>query len=310
MRSGVIISLLILALSGYGLYRYWSQPAQPFTASLMKVDSTRVTSLVIRLPGNNTEITLLREPEGWIASNGQVNIKASATMVHTLLNELSEVPIQEMVATDQKFWKVYGVDNKQGVRVQLYQNKKLLEDFIVGNLDTDPISQAPISYLRLTKGPEIYAVTSKLATDFNQDFNAFRNRIILQLAPNTSITALEIQTLDSTLQCTPTPEGWKMGMIVLDSLSMLRYLNQLHSIAGEIFADDFDEVQGSKYVYQTLKITNSANIEPFVITCYRDTTRKLPFIIQSNQNKEAFFASDSLGVYHKIFGFLNRSYKN
>ncbi len=309
MRTGVLISIFILTLSGYGLYRFFSQPQQPFHAHLMSLNTQEVTSLLIEKPGK-AETSIFRESNGWIASNGQINLKASPTMIQALLQNLSQITIQEVVATERKFWKVYGVDAAQGVHVRVYQGTELLEDFIIGKSDTDPTTQSPISYLRLTKGEEVYAVPGNLALDFNRDFTAFRNRLVLQMNPNVEIAALELHTLDTILQWVHTAEGWKNHAAVLDSMKMERYLQPLQYVASDAFADDFDEVQGSKYLYQILIITKKDNTEPFVITCYRDTTRKPTFIIQSSQNKETFFASDSLGIYHTIFGKVNDFNKN
>ncbi|MFN7118109.1 MAG: DUF4340 domain-containing protein [Saprospiraceae bacterium] len=310
MRTGVFISLLILALTGYGLYHFFSQPKPPFNPPLLNIRPGEVTSLLISMPGGSNEITLLRESNGWIASNGQINIKASSNIIQDLITALANVTVHEVVATERKFWKVYGVDAAQGIRIRLYADKTLLEDFIIGKLDTDPSTQLPISYLRLLSGEEVYAVPGKLALDFNRDFKNFRNPLILQINNPSDIAEIELETPDTIFQYIRTPEGWKSESTFLDTLQMERYLQTLREIHSDSFADDFDEVAGSKYLYQILTIKNKTNTEPFIITCYRDTTRNPPFIIQSSQNKEAFFASDSLGIYHTIFGKVNNWHKN
>lgn len=305
MRSGVLIALIILVLSGYGVYRFYSQPVAPFSGTLIKVDTAQVTSILLETPPNRIEIALLRETTGWIASNGQTNIKASDAIVNSLLQALSDVKIKEVVATKAAAWTTFGVDDKQGVHVRVYEGKKLLDDLIIGKSDTDPTSGQPISYLRLSEEEEVFAVYGELALAFSQDFRAFRNRLLLQLTPDMHITMLEFETPDTLVKWTQTPAGWAAGTTILDSVSMAQYLRKLTQINGEIFADDFDEVQGSKYLYQVLKISGEYIELPFVITCYRDTTRNPPFIIHSNQNKEAFFASDSVGIYNTIFGKVN-----
>lgn len=307
MRSGVLISILILAGAGYGLFQLFSSKKEAiFQANLIAVDTAMVSSVLLsNNPHSGTDLSFLRENEDWIISNEQIHIKVSATIMQELLKMVTAVKTNEVVAKDRKSWKIYGVDELQGVRIRLYNEKKLLEDFVVGKSDTNPQTQEPLSYLRLTGEDEVYVVMGNIAAVFGQNFTDARSRLILQLAPSVEITELKYQLPDTTWHFIQTSEGWKSGDLLLDSIPIIRYLQQLRHISGDVFADDFDEVQGSKHLYQTLTIQGKNIEEPLVITCYRDTTLQMQFIIHSSQNPEAFFESDSTGIYKKIFRNVN-----
>lgn len=307
MRSGVFISILILVGTSYGLFRlFTSKKETVFQANLIAVDTAKVSAvLVSNNPYHPSELSFFRENQAWIISTEQIPIKADPAQIQELLQKVRAVKTNKVIAKDRKSWKIYSVDNTQGIRVRLYAEKTLLEDFVVGKSEVDPQTQTPISYLRFTGENEVYAVEGNIGAAFSQNFTNARSRLILQIAPSLEITELEYQLPDTTWQFTQTPEGWKSGAWRLDSLTMLRYLQGLRQISGDRFADDFDEVQGSKYLYQILTIHVKEVEEPFVLTCYRDTTAQMPFVIHSSQNPEAFFASDSVGIYHNIFKNVN-----
>jgi len=302
MKSGVFFALLVLGGTGYVLYWFFSgNPPQPFSAPLLQVDTAKVTSLLIEQNNGTTAFSFLRQAEGWILSSEQTNSKAATAVVQTLLSAWNGAPTQAVVGKDRAAWKTFGVDAAQGVRVRLYQADQLLEDFVVGNADTDSQTQAPRSYLRLSGATEVYAVQGEFAAFFHQDFSTLRNATLLQLEPTAVIIALELKLSDTTLQLQQTPTGWKMDTLRLDSAAVHRYLQQLHQVRGTTFADDFDEVHGSKYRHQTLTIKVKNREEPFVLTCYRDSLRQPPFVLHSSQNPETFFESDSMGIYRVVF---------
>lgn len=307
MRSGVLISILILALTGYGLFQLYSSKKEAiFQANLIEVDTSAVTSILLsNHPNSSSELSFLKETREWIISNDQIHIKANPLIIQELFRLIAIVKTDEVVTKERKSWKIYGVDEVQGTRVRLYDEKKLLEDFVIGKSDVNPQTQAPISYVRLYGEDEVYVVNGNMALVFSQNFTDSRSRLILQIDPSSEITELAYQVLDTSWRLMQRPEGWKLDSFLLDSIKITRYLRQLQNISGDIFADHFDEVQGSKYLYQTLTIQCKNLEEPFVITCYRDTTLKLPFIIHSSQNQEAFFASDSSGIYNIIFHNVN-----
>jgi hypothetical protein len=87
----------------------------------------------------------------------------------------------------------------------------------------------------------------------------------------------------------------------LDSTKVAGYLNVLRNISGTEFADDFDELQSNNYQYKTLTVKGNNILEPFIVRCYRDSTREKVYILHSNQNSDAYFASDSAGVYQRLF---------
>jgi len=299
MKYRTLLGLFIIIATIYGLMHLFpSKQKRSFSADLIAVDTASVTSILLSPGGNSGEITLKKEPTGWIASNGQINILASSDAVQNILNVMTSIKTQQVVATHRDQWTLYKIGPKQATRVRVYEGNQMIEDFSISQSTGN-------AYIRLANEEEVYAVDGALVIDFGQDFNAFRNRTLLKMESGMYVTEIEYQLVDTTFLLTKTSNGWMQDTMPLNVEKIENYLADLRNISGETFADDFDEVQGSKDLYQILTFKGKAITEPFVITCYRDTTRALPFVLQSNQNKEAFFASDSNGIYKQIFSKVN-----
>lgn len=311
MKNRTLIGLFIILTTIYGLTQLFpGKRARSFSATLVAIDTSKVTSILLTPKGTAMEISILREKNGWIASNGQLNVKAQTEMVQNLLATLTSISTNQVVAKKTAQWKDFEVEEKQGTHIRVYQGKKLLTDFILGKLDVNAPMQQAISYLRLNGENEVYAIEGLVTMNFAQDFNAFRNHTLLKMKADMEVMAFDYQERDTAFQFIKTNTGWKLGINSCDSMQVENCLNVLRKVEGERFADDFDEVQGSKFLYKILTLKGKNIEDSLVISCYRDTTRQLPFVIQSNQSPESFFASDSIGIYKQIFNPINKLVRN
>ncbi len=307
MKFKTLFFLCIVIGAAYAAFHFFkSKKSQPFDAELIRIDTTRVTSLLISLPNDQAEITLQRENGVWIASNGQINIRATSETTSSMLRALTNFKIREVIAQSSADWAAYALTEARATRIRVYANNQLLEDFMIGKSEIHPETEARISYLRLTDEDEVYAVEGILSNHFGYDFSDFRNKTILQMEPNLTMVSFEVTLPDTTFTYVRTPEGWQVNEMKLDSGRVESYLNSLRQISGEVFADDFDEVQGGSLLFSTLTLQPENGGEPFVIQCYRDSTRSMPFIIHSSQNPDAYFASDSLGIFARIIASLHQ----
>lgn len=299
-RTILIIAVILLALF-FGARYYFSLRQSPdFSAPLIQIDTAAVTTLFIAPPGEETEIALRREDGNWIASNGQIHLKTSQDIITAILGAIANVRTTLIVTQKPGEWADYDVLESTGTRVRVYEGQKLLEDFIVGKTQTTP-EGLTFTHLRLTDEDEVYAINGSLKNIFKLNFNDFRSKQILNIISEVNIGEFEWQSPDTLLQFQRTDTGWRQGEMILDSLKVEKYLRSLRNISGNYFADDFDEVQDADLLFEVLTIPNNQTDEPFVISCYRDTTRQMPFIIHSSQNRDAYFSSDSTDIYQRIF---------
>lgn len=300
-KTLLIVFLGLLAL--YGLNRLFSGKRDSnFNSELIKVDTATVTSIVVSLhEPEPQEISLKKEEGGWIVSNGHQSAKAMPEAITSVLTNLSLVRTQQIAASSADLWSAYEVGEGQGVGVKVYKGSQLKEDFIVGKFDFNPETRSGKCYVRLNGQNEVYSIDGFELLSFKQGFEAYRNRELIKMKAAMKVNEFLCQWPDTTSLFKKTPLGWTTGNATLDSMKVENYLNVLRNLTATTFADDFDETKAGRLHFATLTIKGD-NIEaPYVIDCYRDTTREHPFVLHSTYNPETWFESDSAGVFKQIF---------
>lgn len=315
MNNKILLFVLVALLAIYGLSRLLSGNKETsFRTELIKVDTAAVNSITIDPRGEEPPFTLKKESGQWIATRDALSIKAAQSAVQSLLTNLSLIKTKHIAAKSEDKWAEYQVADTSGTRVQVYgPGGKLLEDFIIGKFDFQQAPGAPqqmqfqqqqpiiTSFIRLSGENETYAVEGMQIISMGQGFDSYRNKDILRMTREMEVTAFEYQLEDTLIRFQKTPEGWATDGLMLDSMKVENYLNVLRNLSGTAFADDFDELAAGQLPRQQLSLSGNNIEEPFRVTVYRDTTREKPFVIFSNYNPDAYFASDSSGVYQKLF---------
>ncbi|NUQ26882.1 MAG: DUF4340 domain-containing protein [Saprospiraceae bacterium] len=296
----VFVALLVL----YGLNRLLSGRGDSnFNSELIKIDTAAVSAvnIIIKQP-EEAEITLKREGADWIVSNGQLSVKAQSAAVEELLSAISLIKTNQIAATQAGSWADYGVDEEHGTQVTVYSNDKELESFVVGKFSFNPQTQTAISFLRINGENEVYAIDGMQAMSLNKSFEGYRNLELLKMKRDMVVTSFNCELPDTTLRFSKTGGPWLLnGKTPLDSMDVENYLNTLRNLPGATFADDFDETRAEKFQYARLTLEGDNIPAPFVVDCYRDTSRQRPFILHSSHNRDAWFDSDTSGVYRQLF---------
>ena len=304
MNNKNLFIILIVLLGIYGITRLTSnRQERSFDTDLISVDTTQVTAIIIQPKGEEPEITLSKEGNAWLASNGQISATAQPGAVSSLLESLTEIKTNRIAAKKKEKWSEYEVEEGNGTRVQVFKDKKLLEDFIVGRFSFNQQTRSGTSFVRINEEEEVYAVEGFLTMNLSRDFNSYRDRSIFQLPTGAEITKLDLQYPDTLYQLVKVGGQWLLNSTqeALDSSAVANYLNVLQNISATDFADDFDETRAPDFFHQSITIHANNLQEPQTLSCYIDTTHTPPFIIGSTQNREAYFASDTTGVYERVF---------
>lgn len=294
------LAIIFFALLGvYLLTRLLSaRPETTFRTDLVQVDTSLVDKIELHPKSEEGQIVTLQRNNGqWTVSNGDLTAPALTNAVGSLLGQLNLMKAKRVVAKQAEKWKDYEVDEESGARVTAYADGNVLTDFIVGRFNFNQQTRQATSYLRLTEEEEVYAVDGFLSMTFGQDINAFRNKQILKLNTGEEVNSLQLQSGAETVNLQKQNGGWLLNNEqVIDSTEMAAYLAGLRYVAGNTFADDFNSGAGPDQSLQ-LQVNNL----PITINAYPYTGGDKDFVIQSSQYPEAFFASDSSGIYAKLF---------
>lgn len=295
----IFLSLLVIFLATQFAFE---KKTRTFKTELIQLDTAAITSILLYPKGDNQEETLLKkEANFWVVSKGNITNKANQGAVQSILRNLALIKTKRVASKSAEKWADYEVEESSGSRVKAFAGDKLLEDFIVGRFNFNQQSRQGISYVRLTKGNEVYAVDGFLSMTMGQGFDAYRNKEILTVGKD-DITQVAINTLGITTVLQKGIADWAQDGTTIDSTAISTYLTGLQSIIGVNFVNDFDEVESQPLLYKTLSLEGNNIANPILIKAYRDTTRSEPYIIQSSLNEGSYFASGEDGVFGKLFG--------
>lgn len=314
MDNKKLLYILIALLGVYGLNKLFSgKKERSFKTELIVVDTAQVTAITVFPKADEfAEVSMKKENDEWIISKGDFSTKAVTSSINSLLEQLALIKTQRIAAKSEEKWADYEVEEGKGTRMVVYTGSKVVSDFIIGKFDFKQSPQAQqqfqqqqqptiTSYVRLNGEPETYAVDGFLSMSLGQGFDAYRNKELIAITKE-DINQLDFSEGNSSYSINKSPIGWAVnGTEVLDSTKVDSYLTALSNISGTEFVNDFDAVQHSDKLAKSLTIKANNMVEPVSIHCYADSTRAKPFIIHSTLNKDGYFASDSAGIYSRIF---------
>ncbi len=293
-----ILAIIFFSLLGiWILNKTFNQVSDTsFKSTLMQVDTSSVNKIVLYPKGmDSVSITLKKNNDVWDLSNGNITTVADQGRVTSILAQISYIPTKRLISKKEENQIDYEVDEKSGKIVEIYVGDKMTNKVIFGRFNFNPSTRGATSYARLADDNEIYALDGMLSMSFDTDFNSFRNNKLL------GINKEDIRGINYNGVPILPAEGniWSFQNRIIDSVEMVEYLNGLGNITSTSFADDYSkkiDIAGTSIIFN---VDNRAT--PVTIESY---PYKAGFAIHSSEN-EAFFQSDSAGIYKKIFGDLD-----
>lgn len=295
-----VFGLLLIIYLGSKLFS--NNKTSSFDAQVVLVDTSLIDQLVLypkSAPGES--ITLTKSNGIWKANNGNMEVVAVTNSVNSLLAQMSSIRAKRIVSNSPDKWEDYEVDQNSGTRVEAFSNRNKISDFIVGAFKYDQTTQAATSYIRRADEDPVYSVDGFLGMAFNQSFDYFRNKELLKLNKD-DITKLTLSNGSDPMTFQKLNDNWFLaGMEQIDSTSMAGYLNGLSTVSGFEFAEQAPP--GTSKV-ATLNIEANNMMDQVEISLYGNPNTEPPFILNSSLNPEAYFYSDSSGIYQRIFGKL------
>ncbi|MCR9287084.1 MAG: DUF4340 domain-containing protein [Bacteroidetes bacterium] len=304
MNNKTLLIIFVALLAVYGISQMGGgKKDRSFNTELVKLDTASITRIVLYPKADDfAEVSLSRETDGWIATKGNITTKALANNVNSVLAQLDSIGVKRIAAKKPEKWAEYEVNEKEGTRLQVYAGSELLKDFIIGRFAFNQQTRQATSFVRLTGEDEVFAVDGFLAMSLGQSFDAFRNKELIKLNKD-DVMRLSYKILDNEFNLNKSGDaGWLMdGELPIDSTTMDNFINGLSTVSGTTFVDDFDPVAKANTLQNSLTINANNLLEPLTIHCYVDASREKPFIIHSSLNKDAYFESDSTGIYNQLF---------
>lgn len=298
----LLLTFLIFAVGFLATQFYYEGQPRTLQTTLIQIDTNQITSLLIYPSIDNKEEYLLKkEADFWVVHKNDVTLRVDDDIASKFLKNLAYIKTNGVVARHSDDWVNYRIDADKATKIKVFSGKNLLDEFYVHRYDTRNNATPNISFIRLMTSGEVYEVNGELSFLFSKSFMDYRNTMVLK-TPKNAIENITIAHNDNSTVLSKKNNIWTQDELPVDTITLDNYLSGLTTITNEKFVDDFDLVESKNLLYKTLTIQGKDIQNPIIIKAYLDSTRPLPFIIQSNQNEGSFFASGENGIYEQIFG--------
>ncbi len=307
MKRKTIVWIIILLATFIAIDRYAkSTRSDEFETTLIDLDTSLVEIVRLTFPADDHPILLVREPQGWIASQGNISTMANKKALKMLLGELKKIQTTRIVADNADSWKDFGVGINQGPRVEVLGNNGKIEDFYIGKKSGVEETGNAQPFIRLFEQKEVYEVVGNNLSFANLNFDQYRNKHFINFPDQQDIQKVIFKNLDTLYVVEKVDQNWfDVNGMHLDTRSIENYLESLRIVRGEVFADNFDETRVGELFFKGISFElEAAGIVE--VNCYWDSTWLNTYVLHSEQNPDSWVESDSAGLYHLFFTRLEQ----
>ena len=299
MKRSYLFIVFVLLLAVYLIFFVFNKKSETsFDDNLVDIDKDLVDVIKIKNNGEMSQTFSLEKStdDQWYIL-GDKKYKADDKVVESTLSAIEKIKIKNIVTRNPEKLGQYELEENKAKRVELYSNNKLLVDILIGKFNFNQQARTANSFVRLTGKNDVYATDGFNGFMVNGEMDNYRIKTIANFDAN-SITGINLQNESLNYEFIKIGNDWSVNGSVLDSVKMKSYLNYLSSARGNKFVTtkpDFDQFP----LVNSLKIRENDN-QQVNINAYKNEQEN-KFIIHSDQNEDAYFESDSSGIYKKLF---------
>ena len=244
----------------------------------------------------SAEIKVVRRDEGWIIESGKQEYNADNELIANMLNEVTTLKPNTLVATEKDQWAEYDVSDTSAIHVVLHGEKKTIADLFIGRFSYNQQNRKPTTFVRTAGDKKVYSVEGYLSMTFNRDINSLRNKSLFRGNRNDISRIVFNYPGDSSFILSKEGVTWFIDGSPVDSTATINYLNNIVYVIGSDFVDSYDL---STYQGDVYKMTIERNNLPSVeMTAYRQDPGCL---VTSSENKGTIFRDGTFALYNKIF---------
>jgi len=283
-----------------------------FKSYIVNIDTAKVDYIQITPKAKDSEIILKKE-NGWKLLFEDRLVSADQAAIYDMFTQLVDLKPTRIAATKKEKWAEYEVTDSLATRVQLKSKGKVLADLYIGKFDYKQQPQAmnpyqrqnPEFYTFLRNGDEkeVYVVKQFLGMTFNREMNAFRNKTVVN-SDGKNWTKLSFNyPADSSFHLMKQNGSWMISGMMVDSIKVENYINNLRRKTSSNFIDDVNKNQLTNPVF-TVSIEGD-NTKQILLQAYAaDSTNQ--YYVTSSSNPDAVFSGAKANLVKDIFAGQSR----
>ncbi len=248
LSNKILLIGLVILVALFAASRFFRSPGMEsnLRKELVKVDTASINEVkILPYKEHMEELTLRREGTFWKVKKGDRIESVNKTTLNSMLTSLAGVNAQRMVSRKKDKWNDFNVGDGS-THVSVYSDGSKIADFHVGKLGFTQSSDGGFggayTYVRVSDEDEVFTVEGFLESTFNNTFNDWRDKTLLNL-DKSAITKISYRyPLDSGFVVEKKDSVWVVGAKKLEPSKAENLLNQFTSKYLTEFADGFSPV--------------------------------------------------------------------
>ncbi len=275
-----------------------------FDPMITKVDTSMVDRIRYHTGGERAEeFEIVKDGVSWKAKKGSSIIPLEDARVKELIAPLVDLQAKRVVTKSKDNYSEYEAGDDQATHLTIYHGEKILADVFIGGFKFDQQTRTASGFIRKADEPEVFLIDGFDAISLKPSFDRFRDKKLVKVASE-DLTSLEWTNTSGKKEVIVKENGiWHYaGMEKVDSTAFATYLSSLVNVQGSEFSE-YSFAEGLTLV-EKLTLYGNNMIAPTIISAYRNSDPTLSWLIHSSDNTDAYFLSDSSGIYKRIFSDL------
>lgn len=254
------------------------------------------------------EVTIYHNGEEWRVVKNSIDAPLHDGRIDILFTEFQNLKPTRLAGISKDDWDELGVTETSGTRVVAISDKGVELDLMVGEFQyhdsrNRSVERAPpgspgkrgITHVRLTDQERVYSAEGFFGPNFNQQFETWRNQLIVNINVEELSHITFIYPENSTFRIDASGEDWYYGDEQINKQSQQQYASLLymkkHTYFADAFVADRDPLFQVKYALKTG--------EEIVLDAFEANSGQI--IIRSSQNPETFFLDHDDGILNSYF---------
>lgn len=309
MKNKNLIIVLVLLIAIFVLVKIFHTLRMNNTMGrglLEKIDTSKVTEIFLfPISENGNQIRFTKQANNWYAEKGKIKTEVDPNSLHSLLSEIINLKIDQLLSKGKDKWKDFHVDDSSSSKIKIYEGNKLKLEMRIGKFNYQPPKNQYSQYygggisgntsVRIGNDNNVYAVSGYLLYTVSMPFNNWRNQNLIKLNKS-EVTKLTFKyPADSSFVIEKKDTLWYIDNILLNKKNVESYLNKISLKTNSEFIDDSLPTASACYQLEV----EGKNMTTLSLTATKKNDNE--FILNSSQNPKNYFISKRNGLIAEIF---------
>ncbi len=225
----IALVVILLVVAYLVMHKPGEQSISGLGTPLLHIDSVAVDKLEIHSP--QSSIVLAKQGSDWYLKE-PIDYKAEQVLVGTLIHDLKNMTVKNVVSSKPEKFPVFQVDTASGTYFAIYENGKKTESLILGKMGSTYTEM----YVRRLSSNDVDAVDASLQYQVNRQPKDWRDKTIIKV-PKESIKEIKYQYGDTTFALVFQDSVWTIGNNVIKTEDVNGIVGWLSNLQADDFID-------------------------------------------------------------------------